>query len=190
MTRAGREGQAPLTAARRAEGLALRGRSETIALVSITITPATSNDVPTILSLIRELAEYEKLSDRVSATETSLRRDLFGPRAFAEVLVGKLGAEPVGYALFFHSYSTFLARPGIYLEDVFVKPAARGRGVGKALLREVARAARDRGCGRVEWAVLKWNTPAIEFYESLGAEPLDGWTTYRMDERAIANLAE
>ena len=158
--------------------------------VSITITPATPGDVPTILSLIRELAEYEKLLGRVSATEASLRRDLFGDRPYAEVLVGRLGGEPVGYALFFHSYSTFLAVPGIYLEDVFVRPAARGKGVGKALLRAVARAARDRGCGRVEWAVLNWNTPAIQFYESLGAEPLDGWTTYRMDGAAVARLAD
>jgi GNAT superfamily N-acetyltransferase len=158
--------------------------------VSVTITPATPDDVPTILSLIRELAEYEKLLDRVSATEASLRRDLFGPRPLAEVLIGELGHEPVGYALFFHSYSTFLAKPGIYLEDVFVKPAARGKGVGKALLRAVARAARDRGCGRMEWSVLNWNTPAIEFYESLGAEPLKGWTTYRMDEAAISALAQ
>jgi GNAT superfamily N-acetyltransferase len=158
--------------------------------VSITITPATPGDVPTILALIRELAEYEKLLDRVSATEDLLRRTLFGPRPYAEVLIGRLGAEPVGYALFFHSYSTFLAKPGIYLEDVFVKPAARGKGVGKALLRAVARVARDRGCGRVEWAVLKWNTPAIEFYDSLGAEPLNEWTTYRMDEAAISALAE
>jgi GNAT superfamily N-acetyltransferase len=158
--------------------------------VSITITPATPDDAPVLLALIRELAEYEKLLDRVSATEASLRRDLFGPRAFAEVLIGKLNAEPVGYALFFHSYSTFLARPGVYLEDVFVKPAARGKGAGKALLRAVARAARDRGCGRMEWSVLNWNTPAIEFYEALGAEPLKEWTTYRMDEAAIADLAE
>ena len=158
--------------------------------MSVTITPATPDDVPTILSLIRDLAEYEKLLDRVSATEASLHRDLFGPRPFAEVLIGNLGADPVGYALFFHSYSTFLAKPGIYLEDVFVKPAARGKGVGKALLRAVARAARDRGCGRMEWSVLNWNTPAIEFYESLGAEPLKEWTTYRMDEAAIWALAQ
>lgn len=158
--------------------------------MSITITPATPDDVPMILALIRELAEYERLLDCVSATEASLKRDLFGDRPYAEVLMGRLGEEPVGYALFFHSYSTFLARPGIFLEDVFVKPAARGRGAGKALLREVARAARDRGCGRVEWAVLKWNTPSIAFYESLGAQPLDEWTTYRLDEAAIAKLAE
>jgi GNAT superfamily N-acetyltransferase len=158
--------------------------------VSVTITPATAADVPTILALIRELAEYEKLLDRVSATEASLRRDLFGTRPFAEVLIGSLDGEAVGYALFFHSYSTFLARPGMYLEDVFVKPAARGKGVGKALLRAVAWTARDRGCGRFEWSVLDWNTPAIEFYRSLGAEPLNEWTTYRMDDAAIAKLAE
>ena len=184
------KGKASPYAARRNDGLALRGGLTTIRPVSITITPATPDDAPVLLALIRELAEYEKLLDRVSATEASLRRDLFGPRAFAEVLIGKLNAEPVGYALFFHSYSTFLARPGVYLEDVFVKPAARGKGAGKALLRAVARAARDRGCGRMEWSVLNWNTPAIEFYEALGAEPLKEWTTYRMDEAAIADLAE
>ncbi len=168
----------------------LRGRPRTICRVSINIISATPDDVPTILSLIRELAEYEKLLDKVAATEASLRRDLFGDRRFAEVLLGRLNGGVVGYALFFHNYSTFLGRPGIYLEDVFVKPAARGRGVGKALLREMAGVARDRGCGRLEWAVLKWNTPAIEFYESLGARPLDEWTTYRMDEAAISKLAE
>jgi GNAT superfamily N-acetyltransferase len=157
--------------------------------VSITITPATPDDVPAILALIRELAQYEKLLDRVVATEASLRRDLFGTHPYAEVLIGRLRADPVGYALFFHSYSTFVGKPGVYLEDVFVKPAARGRGVGKALLREVARIARDRDCGRMEWSVLNWNTPAIEFYQSLGAEPLGEWTMYRMDEAAIAKLA-
>ena len=157
---------------------------------SITVLPATPADVPTILALIRELAEYERLLDKVVATESSLRRDLFGPRPIVEVLMGRLGGEPVGYALFFHNYSTFLARPGIYLEDVFVKPAARGKGVGKALLRAVARSARDRGCGRMEWSVLNWNTPAIEFYESLAARPLKEWTTYRMDEAAISALAQ
>jgi GNAT superfamily N-acetyltransferase len=156
----------------------------------ITIAPAAPGDVPTILLFIRELAEYEKLLERVSATEASLRRDLFGPRPYAEVLIGRLDGRPVGYALFFHSYSTFLAKPGIYLEDVYVTPAARGRGVGKALLREVARAARDRDCGRVEWSVLDWNKPSIDFYLSLGAVPLDEWTMYRMDESAIARLAE
>lgn len=161
-----------------------------MAQTGIIISPATANDVPAILSLIRELAEYEKLSDRMIATEQSLARDLFGERRYAEVLIGRLDGESVGYALFFHSYSTFLAKPGIYLEDLYVRPAARGRGVGKRLLREVARIARQRGCGRVEWSVLNWNTPAIEFYQSIGAVPLDGWTMYRLDEQAIASLAD
>ena len=157
---------------------------------TITIAPATQADVPTIRALIAELAEYEKLSDRMSATDGGLREGLFGERPYAEALVARLGAESVGYALFFHTFSTFLARPGIYLEDVYVTPAARGKGVGKALLREVARVARGRKCGRLEWSVLNWNTPSIEFYESLGAAPLDGWTMYRMDEATIAKLAE
>ena len=157
---------------------------------SITVSPATPDDVPSILSLIRELAEYEKLLDRVSATEGSLHRDLFGPRPYAEVLIGRLDGRTVGYALFFHSYSTFLARPGIYLEDVYVQPAVRGRGVGKALLREVARVALDRDCGRLEWSVLDWNKPSIDFYLSLGAVPMDEWTMYRLDELAIAKLAK
>jgi GNAT superfamily N-acetyltransferase len=156
----------------------------------IFVAPATPDDVPTILSLIRELADYEKLLDRVSATEASLHRDLFGPRRYAEVLVGRLDGKTVGYALYFHSYSTFLAKPGIYLEDVYVQPAARGKGVGKALLREVARTARDRDCGRVEWSVLDWNKPSIDFYVSLGAVPMDEWTMYRLDEPGIGNLAK
>jgi GNAT superfamily N-acetyltransferase len=155
----------------------------------ITITPATPDDVPAILAMIRELAEYEKLLDRVTATEEMLDRSLFGPRPHAEVLMGRLDGNTVGYALFFHSFSTFLARPGIYLEDVYVRPAARGRGVGKALLRAVARVARDRDCGRIEWSVLDWNKPSIDFYLSLGARPLDEWTMFRLDELGIANLA-
>lgn len=158
--------------------------------MSATISPATSDDVPAILAMIRELAEYEKLLDRLKATEDSLRRDLFGPRPYAEVLMGRLEGRAVGYALFFHNYSTFLAKPGIYLEDIYVRPAARGRGVGKALLTAVARTARERNCGRIEWSVLDWNKPSIDFYLSLGAKPLDDWTMYRMDERAIAKLAQ
>jgi len=156
----------------------------------IYVAPATPADVPTILSFIRELAEYEKLLDRVVATEERLRETLFGPRPYAEVLIGRLDGRAVGYALFFHSYSTFLAQPGLYLEDIYVQPAVRGRGVGKALLREVARVARARHCGRIEWSVLDWNQPSIDFYLSLGAKPMDEWTTYRMDEAAIARLAE
>ncbi len=157
---------------------------------SITISPAAESDIPTILGLIRELADYEKLSHLVVATPDSLRRDLFGQRPHAEVLIARLDAKAMGYALFFHSYSTFLGKPGIYLEDVYVTPAARGQGIGKALLRAVARVALDRKCGRLEWSVLNWNTPAIEFYQSLGARALDEWTLYRMDESAIAKLAQ
>ena len=155
----------------------------------ITVSAATPQDVPAILSLIRELAEYEKLLDRVSATEASLHRDLFGPRPYAQVLIGRLDRQTVGYALFFFSYSTFLARPGIYLEDVYVQPAVRGRGVGKALLREVASVAREHDCGRIEWSVLDWNKPSIDFYLSLGAVPMHEWTMYRLDEQGIAGLA-
>jgi GNAT superfamily N-acetyltransferase len=158
--------------------------------VSVEIAPARPDDVPTICSFIRELAEYEKLLDRVAATERLLHDGLFGLRPYAEVLMGRLEGAPVGYALFFHSFSTFLARPGIYLEDIYVRPAARGRGVGKALLREIARVARDRGCGRIEWSVLNWNQPSIDFYLSIGATPMDEWTMYRMDEAAIAALAK
>ena len=156
----------------------------------IEVAPATIEDVPTIRALIAELAEYEKLSHVMTATEDSLRRDLFGERRYAEALIGRLDGQAVGYALFFHSYSTFMGKPGIYLEDVYVTPAERGKGVGKALLREVARIARDRRCGRLEWSVLNWNTPSIEFYDALGATPMKEWTMYRMDEATIAKLAK
>ena len=156
----------------------------------ITVLSATPDDVPIILSFIRELAEYENLLHRVTATEQLLHDGLFGARPYAEVLMGRLDGRAVGYALFFHSFSTFLARPGIYLEDVYVQQAHRGRGVGKALLRGVARVARELRCGRIEWSVLDWNKPSIDFYLSLGAVPMDEWTMYRMDERAIELLAE
>ena len=160
-----------------------------MAMTSITIAPATPADVPSIRALIAELAEYEKLSDRMTAKADALRDGLFGTRPYAEALIGRLGGETVGYALFFHTYSTFMARPGIYLEDVYVTPAARGKGVGKALLREVARVARGRDCGRIEWSVLNWNKPSIDFYVSLGADPMDEWTMYRLDVAGIAALA-
>ena len=153
------------------------------------VAPATPEDVPAVLAMIRELAEYEKLLDRVTATEASLHRDLFGPRPYAEVLMGRLGGRVVGFALFFHNYSTFLTKPGIYLEDLYVQPHARGRGVGKALLRHLAGLARERNCGRLEWSVLDWNKPSIDFYLALGAKPMDDWTMYRLDEQAIAALA-
>jgi len=152
------------------------------------IRPARPGDVADILRLIRALAEYEKLAHEVVATEEALRQTLFGARPAAEVLLAEAGGRPVGLALFFHNYSTFLARPGIYLEDLFVEPACRGQGTGKALLKAVARLAVERGCGRFEWSVLDWNKPAIDFYKSLGAKPLDDWTILRVTGEALQRL--
>jgi len=154
----------------------------------ISITPATPADVPDILRFIRGLAEYEKLSHRCIATEDDLRRTLFGDRPAADILIARLNDRPVGFALFFQSYSTFLAKPGIYLEDLFVLPEYRGRGVGKALLVQLARIARERDCGRLEWSVLDWNAPAIEFYQRLGATVMPDWRTCRMSPEDIAKL--
>jgi GNAT superfamily N-acetyltransferase len=151
----------------------------------ITIRPAAAADVPTILSFIRQLAEYERLLDRVVATEDRLRESLFGPHPAAEVLLAFDGERPVGFALFFHNYSTFLAQRGVYLEDLFVEPAARGRGVGKLLLTAVARLALERGCGRFEWAVLDWNEPAIGFYLRMGATVLEDWRVCRLTGEAL-----
>lgn len=156
---------------------------------NLVIRPATTADVPLVLQLIRELAEYERLADQVQATEASLHEALFGPRPDAEVLIAELGSEPVGYALFFHNFSTFVGRRGLYLEDVYVRPAYRGAGIGKALLVTLARIAKERNCGRMEWSVLDWNEPAIGFYRSLGARLMDGWTTCRLDEAGIEGLA-
>jgi GNAT superfamily N-acetyltransferase len=155
----------------------------------MTLRAATIDDVPQILAYIRALAEYERLLDDVVATEDSLRRALFGARPFAEVVLAEDAGAPLGFALFFHTFSTFLGQPGIYLEDLFVVPEARGRGVGRALLAHLARLATARGCGRVEWAVLDWNAPAIRFYESLGARPNAGWTVYRLTGESLATLA-
>jgi GNAT superfamily N-acetyltransferase len=155
----------------------------------IRITPATEADVSVILEMIRGLAEYEKLSHVVVATEEQLRRTLFGERPGAEVLIASANGEPIGFALFFPNYSTFLAQPGIYLEDLFVKPHARGKGAGVALLVELARIAVERGCGRVEWAVLDWNEPSIRFYKKLGAVALDEWTTFRLTSEPLRKLA-
>jgi len=157
---------------------------------NISITQATKADVPVILEMIQGLADYEKLSHLVVATEEQLRLTLFGERPGAEVLLAHWDGEPIGFALFFPNYSTFLAQPGIYLEDLFVKPHARGKGAGLALFVELARIAVERGCGRVEWAVLDWNEPSIRFYKKLGAVPLDEWTTFRLTSEPLRKLAE
>ncbi|HEY8485286.1 MAG TPA: GNAT family N-acetyltransferase [Longimicrobiales bacterium] len=153
------------------------------------IRPATEADVPLVLTFIQELAEYEKLRHEVVATEERIREALFGPRPYAEVLLAELGGEPVGFALFFHNFSTFLGRPGLYIEDLYVRPAARRRGVGRRLLARLAALARERGCGRMEWSVLNWNEPAIRFYRSLGARPLEEWQVYRLTGEALEALA-
>ena len=152
---------------------------------------ATERDIDVIGQLIRGLAEYERLAHEVSWTQDQLKHNLFGPRPYAEVLLAEEDAthEVVGFALFFHNFSTFLGKPGIYLEDLFVRPAHRGKGWGKALLRELAKLAVERGCGRLEWWVLDWNEPAIEFYKSLGARPMDEWTVFRVTGEALGMLA-
>lgn len=155
----------------------------------MTIRPAAPQDVSALLSLIRELAEYERLSDEVVATEESLREVLFGERPVAEAFVADMDGELAGYALIFSSCSTFLARAGIYLEDLYVRPHLRRRGIGRAMLVYIARLAVERGCGRLEWATLNWNKPAIEFYESIGARALEEWTTFRLTGDPLRKLA-
>lgn len=155
----------------------------------ITIRPAAEEEVPLVLGFIRELAEYERLAHAVTATEEDLRRTLFGPEACAHAVIALVDGRPVGFAVYFFSYSTFLARPGLYLEDLYVRPEARGRGAGRHLLAHLARVALERGCGRMEWAVLDWNERAIRFYRSLGASPNDEWTTYRLSSAGLGRLA-
>ncbi|XXF76690.1 GNAT family N-acetyltransferase [Myxococcaceae bacterium GXIMD 01537] len=153
------------------------------------VRPATPSDIPAIASLIRGLAEYEKLSQEVVLDEAQLRAHLFGERRYAEVLLAEQDGAVAGFALFFHNYSTFLSKPGIYLEDLFVRPEYRGQGHGKALLAGVARLAVERGCGRFEWSVLDWNAPAIEFYKAFGAVPQDEWTVFRLTGEPLKRLA-
>ncbi len=153
------------------------------------IRDATEKDLPLILALIRELAEYERLSQEVTATEDGLREWLFGEHPMAEVLIGETDGQPAAFALFFHNFSTFLGKPGIYLEDLYVRPEFRGKGLGKAMLARLARLARERSCGRLEWWVLDWNEPSIGFYRKLGAVPMDDWTVYRLTGGALDELA-
>lgn len=155
-----------------------------------TIRPATRADVPIILQLIRDLATYERAPNEVTATEAGLAEVLFGQKPSAEVVLAFAGDNPVGFAVFFQNFSTWLGRPGIYLEDLFVKPEMRGRGYGRALLVHLAQIARNRNCSRMEWAVLDWNEPAIQFYRKLGAKPMDEWTVFRLARDGIASLAE
>jgi GNAT superfamily N-acetyltransferase len=156
---------------------------------SLTLRAATIADVPLIRELIEGLATYEKLRDACVATNALLERALFGERPYAEVVIAEQAGDAAGFALFFHNFSTFLARPGIYLEDLFVVPSHRGRGVGKALLQYLAQLAVQRECGRLEWSVLNWNVDAIGFYEQLGARPQDEWTVYRVTGDALTQLA-
>ena len=155
----------------------------------LSLRPATVADVPLVLTFIRDLAEYERLAHEVVATEELLRETLFGVRPGAEVVIAELDGEPVGFALFFHNFSTWTGWRGLYLEDLYVTPAARGQGVGKALLKCLAGIAVERGCTRFEWAVLDWNEKAIAFYRSMGAEPMDGWTVNRVSGAALERLA-
>lgn len=156
--------------------------------MTLSIRTATPADLPLIAQLIRDLADYEKLLHEVRFDEAVLGQKLFGPRPYAEVVIGEIDGTPQGFALFFHNFSTFEGKPGIYLEDLFVRPAARGSGLGKALLSHLAMLAVERDCARLEWSVLDWNSPAIGFYQKLGARLMDEWTVMRVDGTALQQL--
>jgi GNAT superfamily N-acetyltransferase len=158
--------------------------------MTLSIRPASRTDLPLIAQFIRDLAEYERLSDEVRFDEAALAERLFGARPYAEVLIGEIDGAPQGFALFFHNFSTFEGKPGVYLEDLFVRPEARGSGLGKALLQRLAQIAIERDCARFEWWVLDWNEPSIGFYKSLGAKLMDEWTVFRIDGDALTKLAE
>ncbi len=155
-----------------------------------TIRSTTADDCALILSFVQELADYERLSDAVVATTATLEETLFGERPYAEVTIGEYQGEAVGYSLFFHNFSTFTGRPGIYLEDIYIKPEMRGKGFGKLMLAYIAKLAVERNCTRVEWSVLDWNEPSIQFYRSIGAKPMDEWTVQRLDGRELASFAQ
>ena len=157
--------------------------------MTLSIRSATPADLPLIAQFIRDLADYEKLAHEVRFDEAKLGEKLFGPRPYAEVLIGEIDGTPQGFALFFHNFSTFEGRPGLYLEDLFVRPEARGSGLGKALLAHLAALCTERDCARLEWSVLDWNAPAIGFYQSLGAKLMDEWTVMRVDGEALTKLA-
>ncbi len=157
--------------------------------MSLQIRQATEEDIPVLAWFIKQLAEYERLSQEMAMTEETLRESLFGERRVAEALLGDWEGRPVAFAVFFHNFSTFLGRPGLYLEDLFVLPEMRGRGIGRAMLARLARIARDRNCGRFEWCVLDWNETAIRFYKSLGAAPMSEWTVFRVTGEALDRLA-
>jgi len=159
------------------------------AVQDLFIRQAQKEDVPLLLDFIKQLADYEKLSHVVVADAESLRRTLFGEIAFAEVILADFQNQSVGFALFFHNYSTFLGKPGIYLEDLFVVPAMRGKGIGRELLKYLARLTKERNCGRLEWSVLDWNKPAIEFYKNMGAVPMEQWTVFRLTGKALERLS-
>lgn len=158
--------------------------------MTLSIRPASSADLPLIAQFIRDLAAYEKLAHDVRFDEAKLGENLFGPRRYAEVVIGEIDGTPQGFALFFHNFSTFEGRPGIYLEDLFVRPQARGSGLGKALLAHLAKLCVERDCARLEWWVLDWNEPSIGFYKSLGARMMDEWTVMRVDGDALTKLAD
>ena len=157
---------------------------------NFTIRSATIEDCALILGFIQELADYEKLSHEVVATVATLEETLFGEKAYAEVTIGEYQGEAIGYSLFFHNFSTFTGRPGIYLEDIYVQPKMRGKGCGKLLLAYIAKLAVERNCTRVEWSVLDWNEPSIQFYRSIGAAPMEGWTVQRLDGSELTDFAQ
>jgi GNAT superfamily N-acetyltransferase len=165
-------------------------RSIQTKIIGLTLRFAETKDVPIILEFIKELADYEKLSHEVVATEEKLSKSLFGDRPFVEVIIADYLTKPVGFSLFFHNFSTFLGQPGIYIEDIYIKPEHRGMGIGKTILVFLARLAVERGCGRIEWSVLDWNINALNFYNELGAQAMDGWTVYRLSGETLTNLSK